>query len=259
MFLAPLPPARKLHSASLNEANTRQSTPVLIIDSDRIFCRTAASCLADFAYAVKVVHTGLDGVHQAATEPWQAVILNAHLPDLDGMKVLECIRRVSDVPVLMIDSLPGEDTEIASLAAGADAYMAGGGSARQLHARLHALTRRAAMIPNDRQEAAHHEEIVIGKLHILPEAYTASLDGQPLALTASEFGVLLALARARGRVKTREHLCTEVFDRKYNAFDRGLDVHVSDLRKKLGDHPKQPHFIRTIHSIGYMFIDPEIP
>jgi DNA-binding response OmpR family regulator len=101
------------------------------------------------------------------------------------------------------------------------------------------------------------EEVAVGDLRLKPEARIATLADAPLELTAVEYDLLLGLARAKGRVKTREALLDEVRERHYDVFDRSIDVHVSALRKKLGDDAKSPRFIRTLRSVGYMMIDPE--
>jgi DNA-binding response OmpR family regulator len=99
--------------------------------------------------------------------------------------------------------------------------------------------------------------LVIGLLRVRPDSRTASLDEQPLALTPVEFELLLSLVRAKGRVKSRDRLLEEIRDREYEVFDRSIDVHISSLRRKLGDDPKAPRFIRTLRSAGYLFIDPD--
>ena len=98
---------------------------------------------------------------------------------------------------------------------------------------------------------------MVGRLRVNPAARVALLDDQPLALTPVEFDLLAALARARGRVKTREQLLEEIRDRNYDVFDRSIDVHISALRRKLGDDAKEPRFIRTVRSAGYMLINPD--
>jgi DNA-binding response OmpR family regulator len=100
-------------------------------------------------------------------------------------------------------------------------------------------------------------ELSVGPLRINPSAHVATLDDQPLKLTALEFDLLLCLARARGRVKTREQLINTVGERLYDSADRAIDVHVWSLRRKLGDDPKAPRFIRTVRAVGYMLINPE--
>ena len=134
--------------------------------------------------------------------------------------------------------------------------MAKGASTRQLLARLHAITRRIAAAAAIRPGDAPVREIVIAEMHINLDARKVKLNGQTVPLTAGEFDILVALAKAKGRVKTRDHLLEEIRDREYEVFDRAIDVQVSSLRRKLGDDPKEPRFIRTVRSAGYMLVDP---
>ena len=128
-------------------------------------------------------------------------------------------------------------------------------STRELLARLRAVTRRVSRKPAGSPDAA--EEIVVGPLRVRPASRVALLNDQLLTLTPVEFDLLACLASAKGRVKTREQLLDSISDRNYDAFDRSIDVHVSALRKKLGDDPKNPRFIRTLRVAGYLLIDPE--
>ena len=151
----------------------------------------------------------------------------------------------------------GDDADqIAGLEIGADDYLPKGSSTRQLLARLHAITRRASLAGTG---AVPSGEIVVADLRVNPAARTASIGAQPRTLTPGEFDMLLSLARAKGRVKTREALLSEIRDREWEVFDRAIDVQISALRKKLGDDPKSPRFIRTVRSAGYMLVDPDAP
>ena len=230
---------------------------VLIIDDDRDLCALIGDYLAAFGYTVAAAHTGPAGVERALAEPWQAIILDVMLPGMDGFEVLKRIRRERDTPVLMLTARGDEADQIVGLEIGADDYLPKGSSTRQLLARLHAITRRAVAAANQAASATGDEEITIAELQINPGSRTASLDGKPLVLTPGEFAILLSLARAKGRVKTRDHLLAEIRDREYEVFDRAIDVQVSALRRKLGDDPKTPRFIRTVRSAGYMLVEPD--
>ena len=232
---------------------------VLIIDDDRDLCMLIGDYLAAFGYAVTAAHTGPGGVERALAEPWQAIILDVMLPGMDGFEVLKRIRRERDTPVLMLTARGDEADQIVGLEIGADDYLPKGSSTRQLLARLHAITRRAVAAANQAASAKGDEEITVAELQINPGSHTATLDGKLLVLTPGEFAILLSLARAKGRVKTRDHLLAEIRDREYEVFDRAIDVQVSALRRKLGDDPKTPRFIRTVRSAGYMLVEPESP
>ena len=236
-----------------------QPPNVLIIDDDRPFCALIGDYLTGFGYHLEAAHTGPSGVERATSgEAWHAVILDVMLPGLDGFEVLKNIRKKSDVPVLMLTARGDEADQIVGLEIGADDYLAKGSSTRQLVARLHAITRRAATAATQVSGTPPPaEEIVIAELRINPAAYKATLHGSLLVLTPGEFAILVSLAKAKGRVKTRDHLLSEVRDREYEVFDRAIDVQVSSLRRKLGDDPKNPRFIRTVRSAGYMLMDPD--
>jgi len=230
---------------------------ILVIDDDRKLCRLIRDYLEPMGYAVELAHTGPDGVERATTEAWQAVILDVMLPGLDGFEVLKRIRAKADVPVLMLTARGDEADRIVGLEIGADDYLPKTFSTRELLARLRAVTRRQGRTVKPGEEAP--EEYVVGPLRVVPDTRTAVLDDQPLALTPVEFDLLASLARAKGRVRSREALLEECRARDYDVFDRSIDVHISALRKKLGDDPKQPRFIRTYRGAGYMLINPDAP
>ena len=228
---------------------------LLVIDDDRKLCRLIADYLGPLGYVVEAVHNGLEGAERAAGEAWEAVILDLMLPGLDGFEVLKRIRHTSNVPVLMLTARGDEADRIVGLEVGADDYLPKTFSTRELLARLRAVTRRSARPAPSAEESS--AEIVIGRLRVRPDSRTAIMEDQALVLTPVEFELLLSLARAKGRVKTRERLLEEIRDREYEVFDRSIDVHISLLRKKLGDDAKAPRFIRTVRAAGYMLIDPD--
>jgi DNA-binding response OmpR family regulator len=230
---------------------------VLMVDDDKKFCRLLVDYLNPMGYEVVAVHTGGEGVEQALAASWHAVILDVMLPEMDGLEVLRRIRASSTVPVLMLTARGEETDRIVGLEVGADDYLPKTFSARELLARLRSVTRRACHAPAI--QTLSDDDIVIGNLRIVPSARGAFLGGGALALTPVEYELLLSLARARGRVKTRDQLLEEIRERDYEVFDRSIDVHISALRRKLGDDAKHPRFIRTFRSAGYMLIHPESP
>jgi DNA-binding response OmpR family regulator len=179
------------------------------------------------------------------------------LPGLDGFEVLKRIRRTSDVPILMLTARGEEADRIVGLELGADDYLPKTFSTRELLARLRAVARRSTRSTPETDGSRPRPEIVIDRLRVNLDARTAVLGDQPLTLTPVEFDLLASLARARGRVKSREQLMEEIRERDFDVFDRSIDVHISALRKKLGDDPKQPRFIRTVRAAGYMLIHPD--
>ncbi len=232
-----------------------QPARLLLIDDDRKLCRLITSYLEPLGYAVTAVHTGPEGVERAS-EPWQAVILDLMLPGMDGFEVLKQIRKTSDVPVLMLTARGDEADRIVGLEIGADDYLPKTFSTRELLARLRAVIRRSS-VRNDKPASDAPQELAVGVLRINLGARVAAFGDKPLDVTPVEFDLLACLMRARGRVKSREQLLEEIRDRNYEVFDRSIDVHISALRKKLGDDPKSPRFIRTVRTAGYMLIDPD--
>src|SRR5689334_13508006 len=176
------------------------------------------------------------------------------LPGLDGFEVLKRIRQHSSIPVLMLTGRGEETDRIVGLEVGADDYLPKTFSPRELLARLRAVLRRSTAT------AAVAESIElpveVGSLFIDPGPRVAKLEGRILTLTPVEFDLLISLARACGRVKTREQLLHEASEREYEVFDRSIDVHISSLRRKLGDDSKNPRWIQTVRAAGYMMPKP---
>lgn len=235
-------------------------TRVLMIDDDKKLCRLVTAYLQPLGFDVTAVHTGPEGVERAtdAENPCHAIILDVMLPGMDGFEVLKRIRAKSHVPVLMLTARGDEMDRIVGLEIGADDYLPKTFSTRELLARLRAVLRRAATASTAAPAtAAPPTELVIGPLRINLDARSVILDDAPLVLTPVEFDLLAGLAKARGRVKSREALLDEIRNRDYDVFDRSIDVHISSLRKKLKDDAKNPRFIRTYRSAGYMLTEPE--
>jgi len=236
-------------------ASADNAQRLLVIDDDRKLCRLISDYLGPLGYNVTAVHTGPEGAEQASLSDWAAVILDVMLPGMDGFEVLKAIRKKSDVPVLMLTGRGEEADRIVGLEIGADDYLPKTFSTRELLARLRAVTRRNAR--KEENTDAPLPEILAGPLRLNPNTRTVILDDRPLVLTPVEYDILYALVRAKGRIKTREALLEDVRDRNFDVFDRSIDVHVSALRRKLGDDAKAPRFIRTVRAAGYIFLDPD--
>ena len=236
-------------------ADTRKQK-LLLIDDDEKLCRLVRDYLAPHGYDVTAVHNGVDGAARAISDPWQAVILDVMLPELDGFEVLKRIRAKSKVPVLMLTAMGDEADRIVGLELGADDYLPKTFSTRELLARLRAVTRRSDHVDDPLDVQSEVRLFRAGDVLVNASSRTAEVAETPLELTPVEFDLLLSLIRAKGRVRTRERLLEEIRDRHYDVFDRSIDVHVSSLRKKLKDDPKNPRYIRTVRAAGYMFINP---
>jgi len=233
--------------------SAQTATRVLVIDDDRELCALIRAYLEPLGYEVLAEHDGPAGAERALAEKLHAVILDVNLPGMDGFEVLKRLRAQTDVPILMLTSRGDETDRIVGLEMGADDYLPKTFSSRELLARLRAVTRRTGRATTDRGEP----EIIVGPLRINPNARLALLGDTPLTLTTLEFELLTSLARARGRVKSREQLMETIADRSYDGLDRSIDVHIWSLRRKLGDDPKNPRFIRTVRAVGYLLINPD--
>jgi DNA-binding response OmpR family regulator len=227
------------------------SARLLLVDDNTKLCRMVREYLEPLGYDVTLAHTGPDGLDKALHGDFAAVILDIMLPGMDGLAVLRRLREQSTVPVLMLTARGEASDRIAGLDFGADDYVPKTFSPRELLARLRAVIRRS-VVTTARQQTAPSPSVVTGSLYLEPETRTARLGDDTLTLTPTEFDLLLALARDCGRVKTREQLLLEVAERDFESFDRSIDVHISSLRRKLGDDPKHPRFIVTVRSAGYM-------
>ena len=234
------------------------------MDDDKKLCRLIKDYLDPLGYDVTTANSGKEGLEKALSGNFDAIILDIMMPEMDGLEVLRRLRAVSNVPVLMLTGLGEESDRIVGLEIGADDYLPKTFSTRELLARLRAVIRRSritaakALPPDTRIDDA---SVVVGDLRIEPSLRSATLGVVPLSLTAVEFDLLLALARTPGRVKSREQLLLEVADRDFEAFDRSIDVHISSIRRKLGDDAKSPRWVQTVRSVGYRLVkpDPEAP
>jgi DNA-binding response OmpR family regulator len=235
-----------------------QRTRLLVIDDDRKLCRLIKDYLEPLGYEVVLAHTGTEGLEKALASKFDAVILDIMMPEMDGLEVLRRLRAGSSVPVLMLTGLGEESDRIVGLEMGADDYVPKTFSTRELLARLRAVIRRSRLTAGRGTNVADQREaaVVVGNLRIEPDTRTATLDDKPLWLTAVEFDILLALARVPGRVKSREQLLLEVAERDFEAFDRSIDVHISSIRRKLGDDAKSPRWVQTVRSVGYRLLKP---
>ena len=228
------------------------NTRILLIDDDLKLCRLIADYLAPFGFAVEAAHTGIAGLERAKSGDFAAVILDVMMPEMDGFEVLKRIRTFSAVPVLMLTALGDEADRIVGLEIGADDYLLKTFSTRELLARLRAVTRRVQLNSAATAEK-QSDELISGDVRLDSAKREVVCGGEKLNLTALEFDLLVYLVRSAGRVLSRDQLLDQIAGRNYDVFDRSIDVHISSLRKKLGDDFKNPRYIKTIRSVGYMF------
>jgi DNA-binding response OmpR family regulator len=231
-------------------------TRLLLVDDNFKLCRMVREYLEPLGYEVSLAHTGTEGLKQALEGDFHAILLDVMLPGQDGFEVLRRIRAQSAVPVLMLTARGEAPDRIAGLELGADDYIPKTFSPRELLARLRAVIRRS-MVTAAQAGRSRMQPVVAGGLRLDPETRSTLREGRPVTLTPIEFDLLLSLARDCGRVKSREQLLLEVADRDFESFDRSIDVHISSLRRKLGDDSRKPRLILTVRAAGYMLREPD--
>jgi two-component system response regulator CpxR len=230
---------------------------ILIVDDDKKLCQLVADYLEPMGYTVAAAHNGAQGLQMVLEDDYNAVILDVMMPQMDGFEVLKRLRQESDVPVLMLTARGDETDRIVGLEMGADDYLPKTFSSRELLARLRAVMRRHYVSERQAVSAAKDKALIFENLEIEQRSRTVRLDAKILQLTPIEYDLLTILARATGRVLTRDQLLDAVAGRNYEVFDRSIDVHISSLRRKLGEDPRNPRFIKTVRAVGYMFKGPE--
>ncbi|MEG3627639.1 response regulator transcription factor [Streptomyces poriticola] len=223
---------------------------VLVVEDDPVIRAALIDVLTGHGYAVKTAHQGFEALREITQTPPDIVVLDLGLPDLDGLDVLRMIRGVSRVPVL-VATARDDDTEIIRLLnAGADDYMVKPFSGGQLAARLGAVLRRSA--PAE-VRAARESVLHVDDLRIDPTARTAHLAGHELPLTRREFDLLAYLAANADQVISRQRILAEVWQQPYLE-DQTVDVHLSALRRKMGEKARNPRYLHTVRGIGIKLV-----
>ncbi|MBX3192411.1 MAG: response regulator transcription factor [Labilithrix sp.] len=230
----------------MSEMSEEKITVVLVEDDDRL-ARLTARYLESHGVTVTIASDGRDGLAKVLTVRPDVVLLDLMLPGMNGLEVCRELRARVDTPILMVTARGEEADRVMGLEGGADDYIAKPFSSRELLARIRAHARRARGATGPAKK-----DIRLGRLAIDVDAMHATLDGASLALTTYEFMLLRALAERAGRVLSREQLVDLVRGSAEEAFDRSVDVHVSHLRAKLGDDPRNPRLIKTVRGVGYM-------
>ncbi len=226
---------------------------VLVIDDDVELCGLVSEYLGGEGFTVECVHEGKRGLEHALRGNHLLVVLDVMLPGMYGFEVLRHLREKSHIPVLLLTAR-GEDVDrIVALEIGADDYLPKPFNPRELVARIRAILRRTK---NGDRSASPPQIVRVGDIELDPATRTVRQAGSLIELTSVEFNLLEVLLREAGRVVSRERLVNAVLSRKFSPFDRSIDMHVSKVRKKLGDSEGAPEHIKTIRGVGYIFARP---
>jgi two-component system response regulator CpxR len=223
---------------------------ILIIDDDEELCELVLEYLTVEGFQVEAVHDGESGLQKALRDEQDLVILDVMLPKKNGFDILRELRQTSKIPVLMLTAR-GEDTErIVGLESGADDYLPKPFNPRELAARLRAILRRTEI--TDETKQIEDDKIQVDDVEVKISARSATKKGEDLSLTSVEFELLTMLLKNAGTVVKKEDLSERVLERRLSPYDRSLDMHISNLRKKLDAHGEEER-IKTIRSAGYIY------
>ena len=223
---------------------------ILLIDDDEELCELVSEYLTVEGFGTEAVHDGSNGLEKAKTETHDLVILDVMLPKVNGFDVLRNLRETSKIPVLMLTARGDDMERIVGLEIGADDYLPKPFNPRELVARLRAILRRVES-PVDADD-----KLKVDDVEVQISARSALRSGEDLGLTSVEFDLLAELLKHAGKVVKKEDLSERVLERKLSPFDRSLDMHISNLRKKLGSRENETELIKTIRSVGYIYTLP---
>jgi len=222
----------------------------LLVEDDAAIRGAMIRALSERGHAVSSTPSAMEALQLVVDSPPDLVILDLGLPDLDGYEALRMLRAISKVPVVVATARDDEADIVRVLDAGADDYLVKPFGVGQIEARVRAVLRRAA------DEDRHTVPVVVGGLRLDGEAHEASLDGKPLDLAKREFDLLYYLAVRSGQVVTKRELLTHVWRMPYGGADKTVDVHVSWLRRKLGESAQQPRYLHTVRGVGIKLTAP---
>jgi two-component system, OmpR family, KDP operon response regulator KdpE len=233
-------------------ASVRGVAELLIIEDDERIRTALIRALRERGHVVSSAATALEGLRQAVEGRPHLVVLDLGLPDLDGAELLRMLRAVSSVPVVVATARDENDSVVQALDAGADDYVLKPFRADQLEARIRAVLRRAAG-PADAGPA----RLAVGPLVVEPHSRRVAYAGQPVELSPKEFDLLAYLAARAGTVVSKRELLSEVWQLPYGGSDKTVDVHLSWLRRKLGESGAAPRLLQTVRGVGVRLAEPE--
>jgi two-component system response regulator CpxR len=246
-------------SANAREAASRKTQEVkphlLVVDDDLELCEVLRRYLETEDFRVSFAHTGDAGTKAGIEGNFELIVLDVMLPDKKGFNVLKDIRQRARTPVLMLTARGEEFDRILGLELGADDYLPKPFSPRELIARISAILRRSGWQSDDK-DGLRPPKIKFGDLELDLGARIVTKASGPLNLTSAEFELLHMFIEFPGQVLTRDRLVERVLDRKFSPFDRSIDFHITNLRRKLGPQPDGGERIRSVRGIGYLYAWP---
>jgi DNA-binding response OmpR family regulator len=229
---------------------------ILVVDDDLDLCELLAKYLRREGLEVEMAHDGNLGVERALSGEYALVVLDVMMPGLNGFDALSSIRSKSSLPVLMLTARGDDVDRIVGLEMGADDYLPKPFNPRELVARIRAILRRARLEPGEVSAPASPERLSIGDVELDKGTRIVRRGGQQVPLTSVEYDLLEALMRSAGVVVSREELVRSILGRSFTPYDRSIDTHLSNLRKKLGHHVDGVERIKTIRGVGYIYAKP---
>ena len=222
----------------------------LLVDDDAKLCGLLRDYLEGFGFSLDVAEDASSGLEKAVANEYDVILLDMMLPDMDGFEVCRRIRATSkQIGIIMLTARTHE--------MGADDYVPKAFSPRELLARVRAVLRRAQPVQAERKEPEEDGVVRVRGLWMDRKSMKARMDGVPMDLTALEFRILFGMAAHPGRVFTRENLLELAVGREFSRYDRSVDMHISTLRRKLGDDPHNPAYLKTIRGMGYTLLPEE--
>ncbi|GAA4652494.1 response regulator [Kistimonas scapharcae] len=227
-------------------------TKILLVDDDIELCELLVELLGTEGFNVTAVHDGAAGVEAALTGEYELVLLDVTLPKLNGFEVLRTIRQQSQTPVLMLTARGDDVDRIVGLEIGADDYLPKPYKHRELVARMKAILRRTQIEPE--KTTSRKKQLEIDDLMLNLANHEVYVSGDLLDVTATEFIVLKTLIEKAGELVTRDELTQTALSRRLEPFDRAIDMHVSNLRRKIGNKPDGRPRLKTVRGSGYFYI-----
>jgi two-component system alkaline phosphatase synthesis response regulator PhoP len=222
---------------------------ILVVDDEPRIAEIARDYLERAGYTVTMAGNGADALTIARTKHPDLIVLDLGLPHVDGLDVTRSLRKRSNVPIIMLTARVDERDKLAGLELGADDYITKPFSPKELVARVRAVFRRIDA-PPERGDLVRAGEVTLDKRRM-----QVTIGANHIDLTATEFELLATLARQPGRVFTRAQLLDAIRGVEADAFDRAIDAHVKNVRRKLEPDPKHPRYVLTVHGVGYKFAD----